>query len=311
MSSQAQLQPIAGSPATHRLRWSANDRIGIGHALVDNCSFNQALSAIINHAVSGGPPAYVITPNAQHVVLLDRDARLREIYRNADLVVPDGASLLLAARVFGRNFPERVAGVDLFQSLCRRAAESNLSVFLLGGRPGSADLAASQLLSRYPNLRVQTYCPPFGFEHNLTELNQIAAIIQGSRPDLLFVAFGAPKQEYWIYDHGRHLGAAVCIGVGGSFEMVGGIIERAPQWIQNLNCEWLYRLCMEPRRMWRRYLIGNFQFLSIVLQQRVRRAVLSAFVRTLRNWTFAAELHDAALRAGTTELIARLSEKLD
>jgi len=297
-------EPKTGLPS---LRVSVQDRIGIGHALVDKCSSHQALSAIIAYARSEGPPAYVITPNAQHVVLLDQDPMLREIYRKADLVVPDGISLLLAARMFGRSFPERVAGVDLFQDLCRSATEAGLRVFLLGGRPGSAELAAVHLQQRFPGLAVSSYCPPNNFERDPEELAHIDHVIRAARPHLVFVAFGAPKQEYWIYRHGRKLGVPVCIGVGGSFEMVAGVVHRAPRWMQKAGCEWLYRLCAEPRRMWRRYLIGNFQFASIVLQQRIRRTVLSSLVGVLNKSTFAAELEETLMQTRTLELMSRLA----
>jgi N-acetylglucosaminyldiphosphoundecaprenol N-acetyl-beta-D-mannosaminyltransferase len=289
------------------------DRICIGHALVHNCSFERALSAIIEHAASNGAPAYVITPNAQHVVLLDEDPRLRDIYRKAELVVPDGVSMLLAARAFGRRFPERVAGVDLFQALCERAAACKLKVFLLGGRPGSADLASAALRERHPDLRVETYCPPLGFERDPAELNRIALRIREAGPHILFVAFGAPKQEYWMYEHGRHLGVNVCVGVGGSFEMVGRVVQRAPRWIQRLGCEWLHRLSREPRRMWRRYLIGNLQFLSIVFHQRLRRAVFSALVHVLKSSAFEAEFHDVTVRTETLDIMLRIAaaEHLD
>jgi N-acetylglucosaminyldiphosphoundecaprenol N-acetyl-beta-D-mannosaminyltransferase len=288
-------------------------RIGIGHALVDNYSFAQAQAAIIEHAQAGGPTACVITPNAQHVVLLHQNPRLREIYRKADLVVPDGISMLLAARVFGRRFPERVAGVDLFQALCERAAASSLKVFLLGGRPGSADLACAILRKRHLNLQVETYCPPLGFEYDPVELSRIAARIRVAGPHILFVAFGAPKQEYWMYDHGRHLDVNVCVGVGGSFEMVGGVVQRAPRWIQGLGCEWIYRLCREPCRMWRRYLIGNAQFLSIVIHQRLRRAIFLSLVNMLKNSSFEAELHDATVRSEALDIMLRVAtaEQLD
>ena len=289
------------------LRVFVQDRIGIGHALVDKCSSHEALSAIIAYARSGGPPAYVLTPNAQHVVLLDTDPQLREIYRTADLVVPDGISLLLAARIFGRSLPERVAGVDLFQGLCKLAAEAGLSVFLLGGRPGSAELAASHLRSTYRDLQVRTYCPPLNFENDPSELSRIDEKIQRSRPHLVFVAFGAPKQEYWIHRYGRKLQVPVCIGVGGSFEMVAGVVQRAPVWIQRLGCEWLFRFCAEPRRMWRRYLIGNLQFASIVFHQRIRRAVLSGLVKMLSKSSFAAELEDTLVQTRTLELMSRLA----
>jgi N-acetylglucosaminyldiphosphoundecaprenol N-acetyl-beta-D-mannosaminyltransferase len=272
------------------------DRIAIGHALVDNCSASQACAAIIRHARTKGRPAYVTTANAQHIVLLDRDARFRMIYRQADLIVPDGASLLLAARLYGRPLQERVTGVDMFCTLCGLAAKEGLHVFLLGGRPGSADLAGALLKKQHPTLRLSTYCPPMGFEKSPTGLRDTAQAIRAAKPDLLFVALGAPKQEYWIYEHGLELSVPVSIGVGGTFELVAGLLPRAPQWMQNLGCEWVYRLYLEPRRMWRRYLIGNLEFAAIVGRQCMRRAFLDAFFALVNKGSFAAEIHEAELR---------------
>ena len=109
------------------------------------------------------------------------------------------------------------------------------------------------------------------------------------------MALGAPKQEYWIYEHGLQLSVPVCIGVGGSFEIVGGVVPRAPMWTQNIGCEWLYRLCREPRRMWRRYLFGNLEFAAIVLRQRFRRAFLNTFMHYVNEDRFAAELSELTL----------------
>ena len=197
-------------------------RVGVGHALVDNCSSDQACAAIIAHAQAQGNPAYVITPNAQHIVLLEKERRLQQIYDRADLVVADGISILIAARLYGRSLKERVAGVDIFKQLCGMAAEAGLHVFLLGGRPGSAELAAKALQSAHPNFQCTTYCPALGFEQDEAALAETAQAVRDARPDILFVALGAPKQEFWIYDHGLRLSVPVCIGVGGSFEIVGG-----------------------------------------------------------------------------------------
>jgi N-acetylglucosaminyldiphosphoundecaprenol N-acetyl-beta-D-mannosaminyltransferase len=267
----------------------------VGHALIDNCSSQQVCASIIAHAQNQGKPAYVLTPNAQHIVLLEKERRLQEIYDRADLVIPDGVSLLIAARLYGRSLQQRIAGVDLFRALCGLAAEAGLHVFLLGGRPGSAELAAINLKNDYPDLQCTTYCPPLGFEQNPDHLQHTADAITAAQPDLLFAAFGAPKQEYWIYQHGLQLSVPVCIGVGGSFEIVGGIVPRAPMWAQNIGCEWLYRLCLEPRRMWRRYLIGNLQFAAIVLRQRVRRFFLDIFVHLVNEDRFGAELSEITL----------------
>ena len=245
------------------------DRIQIGEALVHSCQFEEALDAITRIAVEGGPPSYVVTPNAQHIVLLAGDRYLRQIYSEAALVLPDGISLVHASRLLGGRIPCRVTGVDLFEALCARAAFEGLSVFLLGGRPGSAERTAMNLQSRYSGLIVSGICcPPFGFEKDESQQRKVEDCILAAKPDLLFVGLGAPKQEYWMHRYARTLGVPVSMGVGGSFEMVGGAVRRAPAWIRNLGCEWLHRLLSEPNRMWRRYLIGNLQFVFIVLLQK-------------------------------------------
>jgi N-acetylglucosaminyldiphosphoundecaprenol N-acetyl-beta-D-mannosaminyltransferase len=287
------------------IRHTAIDRVGVGRALIDNCSLREACYAILAHAKSGGKPAYVTTANAQHIVLLDKDRRLREIYESADLVVADGYSLLLAARLHGRFLQERIAGVDLFQMLCILAAENDLRVFLLGGLPNSADLAASVMKKRSASLRISTYCPPFGFEKTTVGLEQTAQAVRAAKPDLLFVGLGAPKQEYWIYEYGLRLSIPVLIGVGGSFEMVAGVVPRAPTWIQGLGCEWLYRLGREPRRLWRRYLFGNLQFAGIILRQSIRRAFLTQFFSLVDKDRFGAEVFEHDVR-GKGELLVNL-----
>jgi N-acetylglucosaminyldiphosphoundecaprenol N-acetyl-beta-D-mannosaminyltransferase len=277
------------------LRGSAAARIAVGHALIDNCSLEQVCEAIVTHARNQGEPAHVITPNAQHIVLLEKDPKLQEVYDHAHLVVADGISLLIAARLYGRSLQQRVAGVDLFRALSGHAVEADLRVFLLGGRPGSAELSAAALERDHPGLQYSTYCPPLGFEQSEAGLRQTADAIRAARPDILFVALGAPKQEYWIHEHGLQLSVPVCIGVGGSFEIVGGVVPRAPMWAQNIGCEWLYRLCREPRRMWRRYLIGNLEFAGIILRQRLRRSLLKTFMQFIDEDRFAAELNELTL----------------
>ena len=210
----------------------------------------------------------MVTPNAQHVVLLESDASLRAAYAKADLAVADGASLVLASRLLGEKLRARVAGVDLFEQLCGKGAELGLRVFLLGGRPKSALFAAARLKQRFPRLIVAgTYCPPLGFEDDERGLRAMDEAIRAARSDLVFVALGAPKQECWMERYGRQSGVPVLIGVGGSFEIVGGILPRAPRPLQRIGCEWLYRLLLEPRRLWKRYLVGNCRFLWIVLRQ--------------------------------------------
>ena len=253
----------------HTLTYSA-PRIQIGQAVVDSRSFDEMEEEIVCTALRGGKPKYVVTPNAQVVGLLAKDEYLRRIYSEAVFVLPDGVSMLLAARLLGEKIPERVPGVDMFQALCRRAAGNQMRVFLLGGRPGSAEAAAAKLRAKNPDLIISgTCCPPMGFENDESQLREIRDRITAARPHLLFVAFGTPKQEYWMYENLPHLDVPMSMAVGGSFEMVGEIVPRAPRWLQAIGVEWLYRLLREPRRLWKRYLIGNIQFANIVLRQRL------------------------------------------
>jgi N-acetylglucosaminyldiphosphoundecaprenol N-acetyl-beta-D-mannosaminyltransferase len=226
--------------------------------------------AIVHSSAFSDEPQYVVTPNVQHIVLLATDQYLQRIYSEAAFVLPDGVSILLAARLLGQRIPQRVAGVDMFQALCREAASQALPVFLLGGRPGSAEKAAGKLQAHYPGLIVcGTCCPPLGFEKDPVQQDNIEVRIKAAHPHFLFVALGAPKQEYWIYEHARKLGIPISMGVGGSFEMVGGLVPRAPLWLQDIGFEWLFRLAREPRRLWKRYLICIVRFAQLMLRQRL------------------------------------------
>jgi N-acetylglucosaminyldiphosphoundecaprenol N-acetyl-beta-D-mannosaminyltransferase len=231
-------------------------------------SFDSVVDAIVAHAAARGEPGYVVTPNAHHVVLFQSDELLREVYAGAFLSVPDGVPLLWAARLLGTPLPGRVNGTDLFEVLAAEAARRGLRVFLLGGRKGAADAAAATLRGRHPKLEIcGTYCPPFGFEKEPSEDAKILSALQTARPDLLFVGLGAPKQEYWMYRNRERTAVPVSLGIGVSFELVAGIVNRAPRWMQRAGLEWLYRLCVEPRRLWRRYVGGNAVFCALVARQ--------------------------------------------
>ncbi|MGH7727480.1 MAG: WecB/TagA/CpsF family glycosyltransferase [Vulcanimicrobiaceae bacterium] len=245
-------------------------RVSIAEVAIDPLRFREVVDEIAAYAQAPGEPAFVVTPNAHHVVTYQRDAALREAYRAAHLVVADGVPLLWAARVLGQRLPERVNGTDLFEALCARAAERGLRVFLLGGRPGAAEAAARVLCARHPSLVVcGSYCPPLGFEASETENERICAAITTARPHLLFVGLGVPKQELWMLRHRTRLGVPVSLGIGVSFELVGGVVARAPRWMQRCGLEWLFRALAEPRRLWRRYLFGNAAFCLLVARQRL------------------------------------------
>jgi N-acetylglucosaminyldiphosphoundecaprenol N-acetyl-beta-D-mannosaminyltransferase len=245
-------------------------RINICGVEIDEYNFEEVLERIINHAVTGRSPEYVVTPNAMHILSLQKDASFREIYRKAFLVVPDGVSLLWSANFLNTPLNGRVNGTDLFEQLCAIAADKGLKVFLLGGRTGAAEAAREILEARHPNLKiVGTHCPPYGFESQSAELALINVKIQAANPDLLFVGLGAPKQEKWIAANYQQLSVPISVGIGVSFELVANMVSRAPVWMQKTGLEWLFRLIVEPGRLWKRYIIGNPLFIWLVLKQRL------------------------------------------
>jgi N-acetylglucosaminyldiphosphoundecaprenol N-acetyl-beta-D-mannosaminyltransferase len=262
-------RPQAGPTGTKSgVRAGDERKATIAGVRIDALSFDEVVGAIAQHAAGGGAPGYVVTPNAHHIVLLQKDAFLRKIYERAFLVVPDGVPLTWAAGLLGISLCDRVNGTDLFEALCAHAAQHALRVFLLGGREGAATAAAARLRARHPTLEVcGTYCPPFGFENDPAENSRIVTAINAARPHLLFVGLGAPKQEYWMSRNLEQLAVPVSLGIGVSFEFVGGIVARAPRWMQRAGLEWLHRLGTEPSRLWKRYLFGNAHFCWLVIRQ--------------------------------------------
>lgn len=193
----------------------------------------------------------IATVNPEFVMTAQSDAAFRHTLLTADLCLPDGIGLLYAARRLGQTLPERVPGSELVYRLAERAAEKGWSLFLLGAGPGVAEEAAQLLRQRYPSLRIAgTYAGTPAVEEN----DDIVRRINDSGATLLFVAYGAPKQDKWVECNRTNLTTVrVAMGVGGSLDFITGRAVRAPQWAQDAGLEWLYRLYKEPWR-WRRML---------------------------------------------------------
>jgi len=229
------------------------------------------------HRVQARTPGYIVTPNVNHVCLLQRDAAFREAYTSAFLALPDGVPIMWAARLFGRPLPQKLSGSDLVPELTAFAAQSGMSVYFLGGLPGSAEKAVARLQQQHPALQVAgVYCPPFGFERDPDALELTLARVDAAKPDLCFIALGSPKQELFMHRYHRRMGATVCVGVGAAFDMLSGRVQRAPRWLQASGMEWLWRLAQEPRRLWRRYLVEDTLFFRLLWREwlRQRRARL-------------------------------------
>ncbi len=234
---------------------------------IDNVSEREAIGRV-DELVRHREPSAILPLNTDVTVKVHADAHLRQIFHAAALVVADGMPLVWASHWLGTPLKERVAGSDLFISLCGLAAERGYRVYFLGALPGVAAKAAAVLAGRFPGLQVAgTYSPPFGFDNDEEESARIVQMIRDARPDILFVGVGAPKQEKWIARFCQQYQVPVSVAVGASFDFAAGNVRRAPVWMQRLGLEWAWRLLMEPARLWRRYLLENPLFFYLVWKQ--------------------------------------------
>jgi N-acetylglucosaminyldiphosphoundecaprenol N-acetyl-beta-D-mannosaminyltransferase len=202
---------------------------------------------VIGEFIREGGAHQVVTLNGAMLARAAGDPALRGLIERASLVTPDGAGVLLAGWILEVVFPERIPGIDMIDRLCATGAASGLRIFLLGARAGVADEAAAAMGGRYPGVSV------VGTHHGYfadQDDNAVTEQVRTSRPHVLLVAMGFPRQEQWIMSHLAALGVPVCIGVGGTLDVLAGRSSRAPRWMQRAGLEWMYRLLREPRR-WR------------------------------------------------------------
>jgi N-acetylglucosaminyldiphosphoundecaprenol N-acetyl-beta-D-mannosaminyltransferase len=240
-------------------------RVRIGTIEVDRLTFDGALDAI-EELVRRRQGGAVFTPNVDHVVLADEDLEFRNAYEGASLRLADGMPLLWASRALGQRLPEKISGSDLVGPLLARAARKGWRVYLLGAGPGVAAQAAAILRDRPGVNIVGVDAPVLSDPRSAAERAPIVAKLLATAPDLVLVAFGAPKQELFIHAARTDLGSAVALGVGASLDFIAGNVQRAPRWMSEHGLEWLYRLIKEPRRMWRRYLLRDPKFLLILFR---------------------------------------------
>ena len=211
------------------------------------------------------------TINAHSFNTAQEDDLFAEALKNGDYLIPDGASIVKACRWLGcRSQPkERIAGWDLFEFEMGRLNERGGRCMFMGSSPRVLSLIVEKARVVYPNIEVVTYSPPYKAEFTAEEDRAIIAAINGADPDLLWIGMTAPKQEKWTYSHWAELDIHCHVGtIGAVFDFFAGTYRRAPRWWQEHSLEWLYRLVKEPRRMWRRYVIGNPLFLLNVRRER-------------------------------------------
>ncbi|WP_270565922.1 WecB/TagA/CpsF family glycosyltransferase [Clostridium beijerinckii] len=241
-------------------------RITFLNTEIDNLTMSEAIGEI-DKLVINRKPSYVVTPNVDHIVKLEKDEEFKEVYKNADLILTDGMPLIWISKMKSTPIKEKVSGSDLFPKVCELAAKKGHKIFLLGAAEGVAAKAAENLKKKYTGLNiVGTYSPSYGFEKKEDEIEKIIKIINEVKPDILAVGLGAPKQEKFLYKYREKLKVPVSLAIGASIDFEAGNIERAPVFMQKCGLEWFYRLCKEPKRMFKRYLVDDLKIFYIALK---------------------------------------------
>lgn len=235
---------------------------------IDNVTKKEAIEHIeycINNRIIG----QVITPNVDQIVRIEWDQYFREICENCELLLVDGHPLLWTAKLYGHPFKEKICGSDLVPELCKVAAEKGYSVFFLGAAPGVAKKASDRMKLEFPDLNiVGVYSPPIGFEKDKDEIVKINNMLRESNADMLFVGMGVPKQDIFIYENMDKYKIPMSFSIGGTIDFIAGEQKRAPYWIRKIGFEWLYRLIMDPKRMFKRYIIDDRNFFGLVWKYR-------------------------------------------
>ena len=261
---------------TMRDEIDSQQRVSLFGIQINAIDMQQAI-AQIHDWIREQPDAcrFVVTPNVDHIVMLQTNDDFRQAYGQADLVLADGWPVVWASRKLGHPLPGLVPGSDLVPALFRSASQlptatnaQPLRVFLLGAAPGVAARAARRIENDWPGIKVVgEHSPPLGFEHDVAQTACILNRIADARPDLLVVGLGAPKQELWVSRHRERIGAGVALCVGATIDFLAGQRRRAPLWIRRIKLEWLHRMLSEPRRLFRRYARGACVFPRLVWQE--------------------------------------------
>lgn len=240
-------------------------RIYICNIPVDVLTMHQTIS-IINQAIEKNKFIHHVAVNAAKVVNAQKDEALKESIIHCDIINADGQSIVWAAWLLNTPLPERVAGIDLMESLVSLAAEKNYRIFFLGAR----EEVVLKVVEIYSNLYGQGIIA--GYENGYFKKEEepvVAKQISNAGADILFVAMGSPQKEIFLNTYKHLIKVPFVMGVGGSFDVIAGLVKRAPLWMQRAGLEWLYRIIQEPGRMWKRYLLSNVLFIFLIIKQKL------------------------------------------
>ncbi len=239
-------------------------RMKFMNIFINNLSMEEALTEI-DRLIQEDKCSFVVTPNVDHIVQIEKGSVLADAYKCADLILCDGKPLIWISKYYGIPIKEKISGSDLFPEVCRMAAQKGYTMYFLGAAEGIAAKAAEVLIGRYDGLMiVGTYSPPYGFERDQEEIKKIISQIHDASPDILILGLGTPKQEEFIMNYRKKIGVPVSLGLGASFDFVAGNVKRAPKWMSDHGLEWLFRITQDPKRMVKRYLVDDLKILSLV-----------------------------------------------
>jgi N-acetylglucosaminyldiphosphoundecaprenol N-acetyl-beta-D-mannosaminyltransferase len=242
--------------------------LGVGICPTSYSAVTEACRNWIANRPAGATNRYICVTSVHGIMTAVFDRSFRAKLNRADIATPDGMPVVWALRSFGHPDQGRVYGPDLMLALCEQAERLGHRIFLYGSHPETLSLLERRLLQRFPNLTIAgAYSPPFR-SLTLMEDRQITKMIADAAPDLIFVGLSTPKQEHWMSGHVGHL-PGVMIGVGAAFDFHAGKLKQAPPWMRQHGLEWLFRLIMEPRRLWKRYLLITPLFLPLWSMQRM------------------------------------------
>ncbi len=245
-----------------------SSRVKFLNTQVDNLTMQETVM-LINESISSGNRLQHVVVNAGKIVALQTDSELRESVNNCDVINADGMAVVWASKVLGKPLKERVAGIDLMENLIELAHKKNYKVYFLGAKEEIVSKVVNHYSEKYSKDLIAGYRNGY---FSKEEEPEIAKDIEASEAQLLFVAISSPKKENFLYQNKEHLSkVSFTMGVGGSFDVVSGLVKRAPLWMQNNGLEWFYRFAQEPQRMWKRYLVGNSKFLYLVFKERLKK----------------------------------------
>lgn len=251
-----------------RIAHTLSKRYAICDVPVDSVTVDQLIKAMIQWSQPGSDSRYICYVNAHVHNLARRSHKLREILRASSICYPDGAGVVWASRLWGVDVSTRVTGADFLPQLVHELHRRGRRIYFLGGKPGVAQKTAEALAARIHGFQ------PAGMAHGYfrsADIGQVIDAVRSSKPDLLIVGMGTPQQEHFVAEYLNALSVPLTWVVGALFDYQAGEERRCPVWMGNLGLEWMFRLCMNPRRMAGRYILGNPRFVAAVLSHRLRR----------------------------------------